>query len=803
MFSHYLRHAARLLAKQRLHTGINVLGLATALGLCAIIAVFIKYEHSYDAWHENLDRIYRVDRVDLNPDGSVDGHSPAHPFQLAGALERDHPDIQETVRFNDTDVVFRIDGALHQEDVLFADASFFDVFTYQSVYGDLRTSLQDPASVVLTESAADRLLGPGNPIGRSLQVRYTDSFHEVVVTAVIADPLPNTNIPFEVMMSFERLPLVYEWVAERVDSWRHSSFPVYVLLREGANLASATETIESLRVQYYPDMASRGREQGWWTGEGEPATYALIPLSDLHLRSDVPGGFVATSDPSYSWILFGIGLLILVLACINFTLLTMGKSAVRAEEIGVRKALGAGRWEIMTQFGGESLLMALLGLAGGLLLAGLLLPVANSITGSELDLLGEPGVLVVIAAVALLSGLAAGSYPALMISRHRPTEALSGRFSMGSSSAITRGLLITQFAASVALIAGALVMQAQIRFLQEQDKGYDPSNIIVVSTNGTDEFRLIRHLRDRLGPQPGVLGVSGMSLSLNRGYSSSVWMAGDVERRAFVYNVAPDLPEFLGMDMLSGRGFDSARATDSTNAVIVNEAFARDWGWTPEEAVGQLVAEYGDEPEIIGVVRDMNFRSLHEEVEPMMLTQSEGWLSHALVRASSAGTPQVLASLQEAWGEFTADAPLQYTFLDDDVALAYEEDRRWARIIGISASLAILVACMGLFGLAALTVSRRTKEIGIRKVLGASVQSVMLLVSREFAILVVVATLIGAPLAYFGLGRWLDGFAFRMDLAPWWFLAAGALVLLVAMTTVAFHSVRAAISDPVKSLRYE
>jgi putative ABC transport system permease protein len=803
MLSHYLRHAARLLAKQRLHAGINVLGLAAALGLCALIAVFIKYEHTYDAWHDRLERIYRVDRVDFNPDGSVDDHSASHPFRLAGALKRDHPDIEESVRFNEADVVFRIDGVLHQEDVIFADASFFDVFSYQPIHGDLRTALQDPAAMVLTESAAARLLGTGNPLGQSLSVRFDDSFHTVVVAAVIADPPANTNIPFEVMMSFERLPTVYPWVANRVDSWRHSSFPTYVLLREGVDLSAATETIESLRLQYYPGEGARGRDLGWWAGEGEPNTYALIPLSDLHLRSDVPGGFVATSDPSYSWILFGIGLLILVLACINFTLLTMGKSSVRAEEIGVRKALGAGRWEIMSQFGGESLLMALLGLLGGFLFASFFQPVARAITGRQLDLLGEPGVLMAIAAIALVSGLVAGSYPALMISRGRPSEALSGRFSLGGSSAISRGLLITQFAASVALIAGALVMQAQIRFLQEQDRGYDPSNIIVVSTNGTDGFRLVRHLRDGIGHQAGVLGVSGMSLSLNRGYSASAWGVDGVEKRAYVYNVAPDLTEFLGMDMLAGRAFDAARATDSTDAVIVNEAFARDWGWTPEEAVGQAVTEYNNEPEIIGVVRDMNFRSLHEEVQPMMLMQSEGWLNYALVRASSAATPQVLSSLEDAWSEFTADAPLQYTFLDDDVALAYEEDRRWARIIGISASLAILVACMGLFGLAALTVSQRTKEIGIRKVLGASVQSVTLLVSREFAILVGVAALIGGPLAYLGLSRWLDGFAFRMELAPWWFLAAGILVLLVAMSTVAFHSVRAAVSDPVKSLRYE
>lgn len=803
MIGHYLRQASRLLAKQRLHALINVVGLATALGLCILIGVFLKHEHTFDQWHENADRIYRVDRIDFNPDGSFESQQPSQPYALAEALKRDHPDIVETVRFSDDEVVIRAGGTMFQEDVLFADPAVLDVFTYTAIEGTLDGAFSDPAGVILTEEMARRFFGEASALGRSLEVRFQEEYQPAVVTAVIENPPANTTLPFDILMSFERTPSVYPWIASRVDNWRASSFPTYALLRPGTDLAEATETLERLRIQYYPDLAEQGRQAGWWTGEGQPATYGFMPLTQLHVSPDAPGMLVSPTDPLYSWILAGIGLLILLLAAINFTLLTLGRSSIRAGEIGVRKALGAGRQDILLQFGGESVLTAALGFIAAVAFASLLLPATEALTGRELSLAGNPEILVLMALIAVVTGILAGAYPSVVISRNRPSETLRGRLTLSGSNGLSRALLLTQFAASIALVAGALVMQAQIQFLLSQEKGYDDSNILVVSTNGTDGFELTSHLRNALGSSAGVEGVSAMSLSLNRGYSSSSWMAGDVEKRAYIYNVDTELPEFLGMEFLAGRSFEAGRSTDSTEAVVVNEAFARDWGWTPGEAVGQRVTEYDNEPVIIGVVADMNFRSLHEDVQPMMLTLNEGWLAYALIRAAPGATSDVVARLEDAWATFESDAPLQYTFLDEDVAQAYAEDRRWSRIMAISAMLAILVACMGLFGLAAMTVARRTKEIGVRKVLGATVGSVTMLVSRDFALLVGAASLVGVPLAYLGLDRWLESFAYRMTLDPLWFIAACILVLTVALGTVAIHAVRAATTDPVRALRYE
>ena len=805
MLRHYVRQALRVLRKQRLYAVINVLGLSVALGVTVLIALFVHDEFTFDDWHEHADRIVRVDNVDLNPDGSVDEASPSHPFQLGVRIKEEHPDIEETVRFSDADVVIRIAGVMHQEEAMFADDTFFDVFTYVPVQGAIDTALDDPASMVLTETAAKRLFGRVDIVGTPVEVRFENTYEPATVSAVVADPPSSTNLPFGVMMPFKRTPMVYPWIANRVDRWNASSFPVYALLREGADLEQARATAGRVWKTLYPDQADQGRESGWWTGEGEPGTLDLTPIRDLHLRSDLRTRFVATSDPRYSYILMGIALLTIVLACINFTLIAIGQGASRSGEIGVRKALGAGRKQIVAQFGGEAVLMAAFGLVGGLALASVFRPAAEVLSGKELDLglLATPVLMAVLGGVALITGLAAGAYPSLVVSRNKPADALRGRFSLSGTGHLTRFLLVVQFAGSVALVVGSLAMKAQLDYLASRDKGYVGSNVLVVAMRGVDEFAVRDHMRSTLEPRPEIGAVAGISLSMNRGYSSVGWMADGVERRAYEYNVDTYVLDLLQMEVVAGRMFDALRSTDSSG-VMVNEAFAEDWGWTPEEAVGQVVADYGDEPPtIIGVLRNSNLRSQHEGIEPTMFTMADNWLGYLLVRAEPGSTAQAIASTESAWQAFNPDIPFSYTFLDDDVARAYENDLRWARIVRFSAFIAILVACLGLFGLAALTVSRRTKEIGIRKVLGASVSNLAYLISRDFAVLVVVATLLAAPLAWYGLGRWLETFAYRIDLSVWMFVGAGAVVLAVAMGTVAFHALRAAISDPVKSLRYE
>ncbi|MBO6576650.1 MAG: ABC transporter permease [Rhodothermales bacterium] len=804
MIRHYVVQALRVVRKQRLYAAINVLGLSVALAVTTLIVLFVADEFSYDGWHEHLDRIVRVDDVDFEPDGSIAEQQPQHPYPFAEAFAREHADVEATVRFSDSQVVVRVEGVMHQQPVLWADDTFFDVFTYQAASGVLPSALKDLGSVVLTTEAADRFFGRTDVVGETLEIRFQESYETATVSAVVYPAPAGTHLPFEVLLPFERTPLVYDWIASRVDNWRSSSFPVYALLKEGTDLQAAQTRAAGLWTTFYPDRAQRGREVGWWTGEGDPSGIALTPLKELHLRSDVRAAFVPTSDPRYSWILLGIAGLVLLLACINFTLIAIGQSATRASEIGVRKALGARRAEIAAQFGGEAVFMAALGLVGGLVLAQALAPAASQLSGKELhlDLLARPWLLGAMVGVAGLTGLAAGFYPSLVVSRHRPVEALRGRFRISGGNTLSRGLLLVQFAASVALVSGALVMQAQLRFLQDRDLGYDAEQVFVLPTSGLDEFALRDHLRNTLETRSDVEGVAGISLSLNRGSSSSSWMVDGVEKRAYEYAIDAWLTDLLQMELVAGRGFDAARSADSSSALI-NEAFAADWGWTAEEALGKRIVGQEGDPEIIGVLRDSNFRSLHSDVEPTMFFMAGEWMAYVLVRPAAGRVQDAIASAEGAWQAFAPEVPFTYTFLDEDVARAYENDERWSQMVQASALIALLVACLGLFGMASLTVTRRSKEIGIRKVLGATVPGLAGLVSREFAVLVAIATLLAAPAAWLALSGWLDGFAYRVNLTPWQFAIAGSLVLLVALSTVSYHALRSALADPVKSLRYE
>lgn len=807
MIKHYLTIAIRLLRKQRLFAIINILGLSIALGLATLTLLFVQDEFSFDTWHEKAEDIYRVEQVRLNPDGTIESKGPWMPYPFAEALERDHPLVASTVRMFDDNVVIRVNGTATEHSAVFADSTFFTMFTYDVLRGDLKTALVDPSGIVLTESAARRHFNSVDVVGRSLEVRFEDTYENAIVTAVVRDVPSNTNIPFEYVMPFHRLPVVYPWIGNRVDRWNASSFIVFAELVPGANYDAAQSTLAGLWRTYYGEQLANMIENGRWEGDGDPSRYEFIPLTKLHLDTSTSGALVANSNPLYSMILIAIAAIILALACINFVILTIGRGATRASEIGVRKAMGARRSQLMAQFGSESILLSVAALILGLALAVTLLPTFNALSGKNLSIVPSTQfpVLLVMIGVALITGVIAGWYPSLVISRHKPSEALRGRFKLGGSNMLTRTLVVSQFAASIVLVAGALVMQQQMTHIQQQDLGYNPDNVLVVHANGKNGRELTRHLEQTIGQRADVAGIAALSFSINRGYSREGWVSNGIERQAYSYNIEPEILEIMGVELIAGRAFDERFASDSTYGAVVNEAFVEQIGLTPETAVGTRIADYGASPPyIIGVIRNINFRSLHEKVESMIMLMDESRNMHySLVRFTGSDLPATIAALEQAWQSFAPEIPLEYTFLDDDIAMTYVNDRRWSRIVRYAAGIAILIACMGLFGLAALTVAKRTKEIGVRKVLGATVGSILVLISRDFARLVLVATVVGAPVAYLGLNRWLEGFAYHVTPSIWVFGFAGIAVLIVALGTVAYHAIRAAVSNPVDSLRYE
>jgi putative ABC transport system permease protein len=808
MFRNYLKIALRNLWKQRTYAFINVFGLAVGLAFCTLIFLYVREELTYDRFHEKHDRIYRAYRASYDADGSMDRTDPYLPMPFAPAMAADMPEVEAYVRFWRQSYFLRRGDDILEERIVHTDPAFFDVFSFPLRRGDPATALVDLNSIVLTEASARKYFGDQDPMGQVLSVRMGEQYQDLVVTGVAADPPGNSSVRFDFLVPFARFVETFDWARERQESWNASAFLSYVLLKPGATLAGDAERLLQFRWKYYPEEVRERQAAGRWSGEGFPTRYRLQPLGDIHLNTAVSGGLTAPSDPRYAYILAGIALAVLFIACVNFMTLAMGRSARRAREIGVRKVVGAARGQIIMQFWGEALMLCSLALVVGMALADLSLPVFNTLTGKALQLnaLYHWSSVLALGGVVLVTGLLAGSYPALVLSGFQPVEALKNRLQLSGSNALTRSLVVGQFALSVFLIISTFVMLDQLDYLQTKNLGFDKEHVVVVELEGADRGLALSRLREAVAQRPDIAGITGSSISFNRGYARTGFEYEGELKQVFVYRVEQDYVDVMGMKLAAGRNFDPQLATDSTQAILVNEALVRDFGWT--DPVGQrltgLTESTETDPVVIGVLEDYNFQSLESEVQPMMLNLApNARADYALIRINPVDVPATLAYLEATWQSIAPDVPFQHAFLDEDLNAQYRDSERWSRIVGYASFFAILIACMGLFGLTALIVAGRTKEIGIRKVLGASVANVMTLLSRDFVVLVLLGILIAVPAAYFVMQEWLTSFAFRITISPFLYVAAGVLALLVALGTVSVQAVRAALTDPVDTLRYE
>lgn len=806
MLRHYITIALRVFRRQKLYSLINVLGLSIGIAVCTLIFLYVRDEITFDDFHEKGDRIVRVNSVIYAPDGSVEHEQVWQPWPLAEALVENHPDIEMTTRLYQSEVFIRTNGEAIRSMVLFVDSTFFDMFSFDLIEGDPRSVLRDPNSILLTETAAIRHFGSTDVVGRSLDIRFEGQFLSVPVTGLVADPPSNSSVSFEYLLPFHSLTSLYEWMENRPTRWNASTWPTYALLRPGTDLGGAQGTVDRLRAQFYPDELETWRTEYNWTADFSPRSYRLQPLEQIHLDPSVAGGIVPPSDPRYSFILGGIAALILLLACINYTTLAIGRSARRTGEIGLRKSVGAGRRQILAQFGGEALVFGMLGVLGAFLLVEFLLPVFNQLAGKNLDAspIETPVAALTIVGIGLLASLLAGTYPAILLSGLRPSVMLGRRGSLGGSGVLSKALVVTQFTLSIALIAGTMLMREQMSFMQERDLGFDRSGVVVVPLNDVPHDRVLSHFRTELVSRPEFEDVTGVSISFTRGWSREGWDYRGEEKSVYLYHAESNYADLMGFDFVAGRDFDPSMSTDSTDGLIVNEAFARDFGWTPDEAIGQRIEGFYEEPAVIGVFRDVNFRSLHNEVEPMAVSMSpDGWIGNVLLRADLRNPGRVIELIESAWDDVAPGVPMQYSFLDDDIAAQYESERRWNRIVSYSSGMAILIACLGLFGLATLSVTNRTKEIGIRKVLGASAGRIFGLLTRDYGLLIGISLLLSAPLTWWAARSWLENFAYRIEIGPTPFLLAALLAGGIALGSVSYQAIRASRADPVDSLRYE
>ena len=812
MLINYLKIAFRSLLKQKGLSFINVFGLSIGLACFSLFLLYAVNEFSFDRFHEKADHIYRVYRWNNGTNGDDPSGDAYMPMPLGPAMHEEFPDIENYVRLREDwgDEFVRVGNKVGRKGIAFADPQIFEVFDFKMKYGNPHEALKEPSSVILTEETALELFGESNPIGRILEIKLEEDFVPLTVTAVAENLPANSSIRFNMLGSYEYLMNSTNTGKRYKDQWRRSAFLTYVKLREGSGLATDEERLLAFRESKYPDTEANLRERGFWKKEGPPITYKLQPIREMHTDTRISGESV---DPKNIWTLLAIAAGVLLIACINFTTLAIGRSAGRAKEVGVRKVIGGKRGQLIRQFLAEAVVLAVFSAFIGFALMQFLLPFFNELAGRELvfSMQQYPEISWLLLGLTLLVGLLAGSYPALVLSNFRPVEVLKSKIKLGGSNLFTKSLVTVQFVLSIGLVASTLIILKQLDFMYSKNPGFDKENVVVVDASGTDSDVVYSRFRQALQHSPQIVGVAGSELSLgaNSGWSRSGWDYKGERKSVYEYFVADDFLDVLDMEILAGRNFDPNRANDTINSVVVNEAFIKDFNWTIEMAVGQELSGYFDEegraePTVIGVVKDFNYRSFSEEILPQMFHQYADYSPYQFFVRIQPGDPKTaLKAMENAWAAIVPEFPIRYSFLDENLNRFYEEEKRFSSILSWAGGISIFLACLGLFGLAALAAVNRTKEIGIRKVLGASVVGITQMLSKGFLKLVGIAILIASPLAWYFMNGWLNEFAYRIEFPWWYFVVAGMVAVAVAFLTVGYQGVKAALVNPVKSLRSE
>ncbi len=812
MFQNYVKITLRNLLKQKGLAFINIFGLSVGLACFSLFLLYAIHEFSFDRFHTEGDQLYRMYRWTEDLDGEGTEGDPHLPMPLGPAMAADFPDVEAFVRWKSAwgESFVKIAGQVSRAEVSHVESNVFEVLSFPLKYGSPHTALSDPRNVVLTEEMAIKLFGESNPTGKTIEIQIEDEFEPFTVSAVAENIPSNSSRQFQIMGSIDYYATT-TYGQRRAENWGSSFLSTFIKLREGSGLASNEAALLEFRQRYYPDVENMLRERGIWKGEGPPVTYRLQQFKEMHLNTNIYSGEVAAIDPQNIWLLLAIAAGVLLIAIINFTTLAIGRSAGRAREVGIRKVIGSTRAALVRQFMSEAMLLSVVSVFIGLALAQFLLPYFNELSDRELAFSFQkfPEMTWLLIGITVITGLLAGSYPAITLSGFRPIEVLKNKIKLGGSNFFTKSLVTTQFTLSTALVIATLVILNQLNFLQSKNPGFNKENVIVVDAEGTDTETIYPRFKEALSQNPEILGIASadMSIGAGEGWSRSGFDYNGENKQVFEYFTDDDYLNVMDMKLLRGRAFEPGRQDGENLSVIVNESMIKDFGWTLDNAVGQELTGYMEaenEPKVIGVVQDFNFRPLTEEIRPQMFHQFEGRAPFQFFVRIQPGDPApVLANLKQQWTAIVPDFPFKYSFLDENINRFYSSETRFSKIIGWAGGISIFLACLGLMGLAALAAVNRTKEIGIRKVLGANVGGLIGLLSKDFMKLVVIALIIASPVAAYFSNQWLENFAYRIDI-PWWiFVISAVLAIGIAFLTVGIQSIKAALANPVKSLRSE
>ena len=807
MIRNYLLTALRSVRRHQLYSVINLLGLTIGLTCALLITTYVYYELQYDQFHENKNRIVRASLE--YGEGGVSANTAVSPTAVLPAFQREFPEVVGGVRLYDASesrsrLVQGGDQTFQESGFFYADSTFFLVFSFPLLQGDPTTALTAPQSVVLTAEVAEKYYGPRwaeqSVIGKTLLVGTTRTPYQV--TGVMANPPVLSHIHPRLIASTASL----DWFQEEM--WWSANYQTYLLLNEPEAIHTLREKIPALLRREVPDA---------FAADGY-VTYNLLPVTDIHLRSTMDGELEPGGDYRYVYIFSAVAVLILLVACVNYVNLTTARATHRAREVGVRKVLGAYRGQLFGQFVGEAAMITTFSMLASVILAYLLLPYFQQLAQRNftLDYLTQPAAIAAIVGISALVSVLSGAYPALLLSSFRPVQVLKGKLQTGGAGGpLRQGLVVFQFVISTFLIISTLIIYRQLTFIQQQKLGYDKDRLVTLPLDDLvyDQYDVLKNELEKQSEVEAVSAAYETPTDIQGGYGlTRTGTSDEFMMAATGLPVHQDFLETVGLTLVAGHDFTNTDLAtiekDSfhtrTYGFLINETAARALGFSPEEAMSQNITMTGRGSVLRGVVKDFHFNSLHKKIEPLIIFLEPRQSRRILVRISSQeNVPTTLASLEAVWNRVIQHRPFDFTFIDDEFQALYTAEQQAGQLFNVFAAVAVFIACLGLFGLTAFTTVQRAKEIGIRKVLGASVLSIVVLLSRDVTKLVLIALFIAFPISYLLMDRWLEGFAYRIGIPVLGLALAGITALLIAWLTVSYQSMRAATANPVDALQNE
>ncbi|MFC1725101.1 ABC transporter permease [candidate division KSB1 bacterium] len=800
MFGNYMKTGFRNIRKQKGYSVINISGLALGLAFCVLIYLYVQDELLFDKFHVNADSIYSL----VQNDHYYESSGRNCPVPMGHYLENRFNEVKHSVSFCfPEDAVVRYGDRIHREFPAFTDPEIFRIFTFPLVRGNPETALVPENAVVLTKSYAAKYFGDEDPVGKTMTFTFGEKSRDFVVTGIADDVPGNSTIRFNILINIKNLDILYPGY---LSNWENFKSETYLLLEKGTSPEIIERKLPGIIDENLAKIITMRRDRNWVDDTGTAFSFHLQNLKDMRFFSDhirhTPKGSILTL-----YVLAGIALLILVVACINFINISIGRSTGRGKEIGIKKVLGADKKNLVGQFLSESVIVTAAAMICGLLTAYLLLPVFNDLSEKSLsfkNIFNLSGVSFFIL-LTITAGILSGLFPSLVMSNFKPVEIFKGRFRIGRKNLFTRALIIFQFSLSIFLIISTFLMTRQIRFMLNKDQGYKKEGVLIINTHERDPEKsesFVSLFKERASGYSDVLSVSGSWASFNRrtGFSS-VEVNGE-RVPVHMNRVYYDYVNTMGMKLIEGRDFSREYSTDS-RAVVVNRDLVQ--RLKLESPVGKTI-KIGIQPEfhIIGVVEDFHFQSMREEIVPAVMNMLPNYnIYYALVRISDTDISGSLKNLEAVFKDIIPDKPFTCAFLDDDIELMYRNENKWNRIIKYSSIIALLITCMGITGLTSITISYKVKEIGIRKVLGASIFQIIRIITGDFILLIMAANIITWPVSFYILNKWLQGFAYKTEFGFGIFIASGLFVLFVALFMVSYQTAKAAVSNPVESLRYE